>query len=140
MKDRSDDLSRHEQMPYRGAVSHSPSEAFQFNVVTARNRLEIPKVITISMYIVQYNHNNRGARCSSTVDHLLVEQRIIRSILHGGTIKLFLIPVSTPQLVQQSHGMYYHVYDMVHIKEPLLLFKNNSLCSGGSRFHLSISE
>ena len=135
MKDRSDDLSRHEQMPYRGAVSHSPSEAFQFNVVTARNRLEIPKVITISMYIVQYNHNNRGARCSSTVDHLLVEQRIIRSILHGGTIKLFLIPISTPQLVQQSH-----VYDMVHIKEPLLLFKKNSLCSGGSGFHLSISE
>ena len=33
-----------------------------------------------------------------------------------------------------GHGMYYPVCGMMHIKEPLLLIKKNSSCSGSSRF------
>ena len=36
--------------------------------------------------------------------------------------------------------MYYPVYGMVHIKEPLLLIGKSSPCSGGSGFPLSLSE
>ena len=36
-------------------------------------------------------------------------------------------------------GMYYPVYGMMHIKEPLLLIGKSSLC-GGSGFPLSLSE
>ena len=36
-------------------------------------------------------------------------------------------------------GMCYPVCGMVHNKEPML-FGNNSLCSGGSGFPLSLSE
>ena len=36
-------------------------------------------------------------------------------------------------------GIYYPVCGMMHIKEPLLLIKRNSLC-GGSGFPLSPSE
>ena len=58
---------------------------------------------------------------------------VIGSILHGGPIDLFLAPVSSPRLV------YYPVCGMMHIKEPLLLIGNSSLC-GGSGFPLSLSE
>ena len=36
-------------------------------------------------------------------------------------------------------GMYYHVCEMMHIKEPLLLSGKSSLCGGGG-FPLSLSE
>ena len=36
-------------------------------------------------------------------------------------------------------GICYPVCVMMHIKEPLLLIRNNSLC-GGSRFSFSLSE
>ena len=39
----------------------------------------------------------------------------------------------------KGHGMCYPVCGMMHIKEPLLLIRNSSLCSG-SRFPLSLSE
>ena len=48
----------------------------------------------------------------------------------GGPIELFLVPAS---------GMYYPVYGMVHIKEPLLLIGKSSPC-GGSGFSLSLPE
>ena len=44
----------------------------------------------------------------------------------GGPIELFLVPASAPRLI-------------VHIKEPLLLIGNSSLC-GGSGFPFSLSE
>ena len=34
----------------------------------------------------------------------------------------------------KGHGMYYPVCEMVHIKEPLLLIRKSSPCSGGNRF------
>ena len=50
---------------------------------------------------------------------------VIRSVLHGGPIELFLIPASAPQLVYIGCGMYCPVYGMVHIKESLLLIRSN---------------
>ena len=56
------------------------------------------------------------------------------SILHGGPIELFLVPASN-----KGCGMCYPVYGMMNIKEPLLLIRKSSLCSG-SRFPLLLSE
>ena len=39
----------------------------------------------------------------------------------------------------KGHGMYYPVYGMVHIQDPLLLIEKSSPC-GGSWFPLSLSE
>ena len=36
--------------------------------------------------------------------------------------------------------MCYPMCGMVHIKEPLLLIRENSPCSGASRFPLAVSE
>ena len=40
------------------------------------------------------NNSNRGAGCSSVVEHTFM-----RSTLHGGPIDLFLIPTTAPPLV-----------------------------------------
>ena len=40
----------------------------------------------------------------------------------------------------KGHGVCYPVCGMMHIKEPLLLIKKSSPCSGGSRFPFSLSE
>ena len=40
----------------------------------------------------------------------------------------------------KGHGMCYPVCGMMHIKEPLLLVGKSSPCSGGSEFHLLLSE
>ena len=42
--------------------------------------------------------------------------------------------------INKGHGMCYPVYRMVHIKDPLLLMKKGSPCSGGSRFPLLLSK
>ena len=36
----------------------------------------------------------------------------------------------------KCHVMYYPVYGMVHIKDPLLLIEKSSPCNGDSGFHL----
>ena len=68
----------------------------------------------------------------------LMVRWVVRSILNGGPIELFLVPASAPRLVYQT-GMCYPVCGMVHIKEPLLLIGKSSLC-GGSGFPFSLSE
>ena len=40
----------------------------------------------------------------------------------------------------KGHGMCYPVYEMVHIKDVLLLIGKSSPCSGGSGFLLSLTE
>ena len=57
---------------------------------------------------------------------------VVRSNLHGGPIELFLVPASA------TSGMCYAVYEMMHIKEPLLVIGKSNLCSGGSGFPLAI--
>ena len=64
---------------------------------------------------------------------------VIGSILHGGPIELFLIPVSTPTTGVTKVVVCYPVCGMMHIKEPLLLIGKSSPC-GGSRFPFSQSE
>ena len=42
-----------------------------------------------------------SARCGSVLERSLMVRWVIGSILHGGTIELFLVPASAPRLVQQ---------------------------------------
>ena len=49
-------------------------------------------------------------------------------------IELFLVLASAPRLCHKGCGMCYTVYGIVDIKEPLLLIKKSSPCSGSSRF------
>ena len=51
---------------------------------------------------------------------------VVGSILHGGTIQLFLVPANVPRLVCTI--------------PPLLLIGGSSPCSGGSGFLLLLSE
>ena len=62
---------------------------------------------------------------------------IVGSILHGGPIDLFLVPVLR-NWCNKGLGMCYPVCGMMHIKEPLLLIGRSSPC-GGSRFPFSLS-
>ena len=43
-------------------------------------------------------------------------------------------------LYNKGHDMCYPLCGMMHIKDPLLLIKMSSLCSGSSGFSLSLSE
>ena len=54
---------------------------------------------------------------------------VVGSNLHGGSIELFLVPTRAP----------HPVYGMVQMKEPLLLIRKSSPCSGSSGFPLSLS-
>ena len=64
---------------------------------------------------------------------------VVGSIPHGGPIELFLVPASTPQLVNKGHDMCCPVCGMVHSKESLLLIGKSSPC-GSSGFPLLLSE
>ena len=64
---------------------------------------------------------------------------VVRLILHGGPIGLFLIPASAPHWCNKGRDMCYRVCRMVHIKEPLLLIGKSSPCDG-IWFPLSLSE
>ena len=57
---------------------------------------------------------------------------MVRSILRGGPIELFLVPTSVPRLVLKTV-----ICGMMHIKETLLLIRKGNPC-GGSGFPLSI--
>ena len=65
---------------------------------------------------------------------------VIRSILHGGPIELFLIAFNGQQLVWTKAMVCAIMSGMVHIKETLLLMGKNSPYSGSSRFLFSLSE
>ena len=75
---------------------------------------------------------------------------MVRAFAHGAMcrrvdpswdepIELFLVPASAHDWCNKGRGMCYPVCGMVHIKEPLLLIGNSSLC-GGSGFPFSLSE
>ena len=59
--------------------------------------------------------------------------------LWGGPIELFLLQPVLHDCCNKGCGMYYPVCRMIHIKEPLLLIGNSSLC-GNSGFPLSLYE
>ena len=62
---------------------------------------------------------------------------VVGSILHGGPIKLFLVPACN-DWCKNDRGMCYPVCGMMHIKELLLLIGKISPC-GDSGFPLSLS-
>ena len=66
------------------------------------------------------------------VERPLLMGWVVGSIPHGGPIEPFLAP-------NKGRGMCYPFCGMMHIKQPLLLIRNSSLC-GGSVFTLSLSE
>ena len=81
-----------------------------------------------------------GARCSSVVrafDHGAIGRRIDPP--WGGPTELFLVPAMLHDCCNKGRGMYYPIFGMMHIKEPLLVIGKSSLC-GGSGFPLSLSE
>ena len=61
---------------------------------------------------------------------------MVRWVLHGGPIGLFLVPECDPRLMYQGP---WYVYGMMQIKETLLLIGKSSLC-GGSGVSLLLSE
>ena len=62
-------------------------------------------------------------------------RRVVRLIVHGGPIELFLVLASAPRLV-----VCVILSGMVHIKEPMLLIRKSGPCSGDSGFPFSLSE
>ena len=65
---------------------------------------------------------------------------IVGSILHGvDPLSYFSFEPVLHDWCNKGRGMYYPVYGMVHIKEPMLLIGKSSPC-GGSGFPLSLSE
>ena len=70
-------------------------------------------------------------------DHGAMGHRIDPS--WSGPIELFHFQSVLHDWCNKGRGMYYPVYGMMHIKEPLLLIGKSSLC-GGRGFHLSLSE
>ena len=60
-----------------------------------------------------------GGVCGSVVEHPLLVQWVVGSIIPGGPIELFPVSTSVPQLVNKGHGMCYPVCSVV--KHPLLV-------------------
>ena len=77
---------------------------------------------------------------SSEVERSLMVRWVVGSILHGvDPLSYFSFQPVLHHWCNKGCGMYYPVYGMVHIKEPLLLINKSSLC-GGSGFPFSLSE
>ena len=70
----------------------------------------------------------------------LMVRWVVGSILHGvDPLSYFSFQPVLHDWCNKGCGMCYPVCGMVHIKEPLLLIDNSSLC-GGSGFPFSLSE
>ena len=86
------------------------------------------------------SHYERGAGLGSEVEHSLMVQWVVGSILHGvDPLSYFSFQPVLHDWCNKGCGMCYPVCGMVHIKEPLLLIDKSSLC-GGSGFPFSLSE
>ena len=82
----------------------------------------------------------KGAGRSSEVEHSLMVQWVVGSILHGvDPLSYFSFQPVLHDWCNKGLGMCYPVCGMEHIKEPLLLIDKSSLCSG-SGFPFSLSE
>ena len=85
-------------------------------------------------------YQGQGAGRSSEVERSLMVRWVVGSILHGADpLSYFSFQPVLHDWCNKGRGMCYPVCGMVHIKEPLLLIDNSSLC-GGSGFPFSLSE
>ena len=65
---------------------------------------------------------------------------IVDSIPHSGPLEPFFSQPVLPNWCNKDRDMYYSTYDIVHMKDPFLLFgKSNPRCNG-SEFPLSLSD
>ena len=81
-----------------------------------------------------------GARCSSVVRAFAHGSMGRRIDLHGvDPLSYFSFQSVLYDWCNKGRGMYYPVYGVMHMKEPLLLIGKSSPC-GGSGFPLSLSE
>ena len=69
----------------------------------------------------------------------LMVRWVVGSILLDGPMRYFSFHPALHDWCNKGRGMFYPVCGMMHIKEPLRLNGNYSLC-GGSGFSLSLSE
>ena len=60
----------------------------------------------------------------------------VGSILHGEPNQPFHVPTVCHDWCNKGHVL----SEMVHIKDPFLLIKQSSSCSGSSGFPVSVSE
>ena len=76
-----------------------------------------------------------GAGRRSEVERSLMVRWVVGSILHGvvDPLSYFSFQPVLHDWCNKGRGMCYPVCGMVHIKEPLLLIDNSSIC-GGSGF------
>ena len=71
-----------------------------------------------------------GAGRSSEVERSLMVRWVVGSILHGvDPLSYFSFQPVLHDWCNKGRGMCYPVCGMVHIKEPLLLIDNSSLCA-----------
>ena len=109
-----------------------------------RNRLRYVSVFNTKCPLVFVSginiFNMKGAGRSSEVERSLMVRWVIGSILHGvDPLSYFSFQPVLHDWCNKGCGVCYPVCGMVHIKEPLLLIDNSSLC-GGSGFPFSLSE
>ena len=92
--------------------------------------------------LAHWSNHDLSLNTSSTLScaRSLVVRWVVGSILHGvDPLSNFSFQPVLHDWCNKGRGMCYHVCEMVHIKEPLLLIENGSQC-GGSGFPLSLSE
>ena len=90
---------------------------------------------------VAKNHETfMGAGRSSEVERSLMVRWVVGSILHGvDPLSYFSFQPVLHERCNKGRGMCYPVCGIMHIKEPLLVIGQSSLCDG-SGFPLSRSE
>ena len=105
-------------------------------VIQMRFRLSIPLHTIILLWTAI---KARGAGRSSEVERSLIVRWVVGSILHGvDPLSYFSFQPVIYDWCNKGCGMCYPVCGMVHIKEPLLLIDNSSLCGGSGVSFLTI--
>ena len=99
------------------------SSILAYPVLPHKNKLMLI-FITYHLSSEYHGSNQICAWCDGSLD---------RSLMVDPLSYFFSSHFSTTGLTNGC-GMYYPVYEMVHIKEPLLLTEKSTPCSGSSRF------
>ena len=87
-------------------------------------------VFFLSIFHIHYSFKRVRSSCDESSDRYFMVD----------PFRLFSFQPVLHDWCNKGRDMCYSVYDMVHIKEPLLVIGKSSPCSGGSGFPLSLSE
>ena len=145
MKDRSDDPSRHER-----TSSLLWSYTYPFENLKTRSGMESYLTATAPSGPIYHGYITH---IGQTTIHWPIKPKppadiawwammrwIVGSILFGGPIEHFSYQPVLHDWCNKGRGMYYLVYRMVHIKDPLLLIGNSIPYRVENGFPLLISE